>query len=81
MNQSFTVRCIVSAPNRNVRVSKGEYAARVFPHMTMRSARRKLLQAIRSDAPLHRALQRAGWSNTAHFITLSQMRILRRFGL
>lgn len=81
MAQSLTVRCIVSAPNRDVRVGKGEYAARVFPYMTTRSARRKLLQAILNDAPLQRALLRAGWSNTAHFITLPQMRILRRFGL
>lgn len=81
MNNSLTVRCTVSAPNRDVRVSKGEYAARVFPHMTPRSARRKLLQAILIDAELLRALQRAGWSSAAHFITLPQMRILRRYGL
>ncbi len=81
MNSTLTVRCTVSAPNRDVRVSKGEYAVRVFPHMTMRSARRKLLQAILIDAQLHRALLRAGWSSSAHFITLPQMRILRRYGL
>ncbi len=81
MNTTLTLRCTVSAPKREVRVSKGEYAASVFPHISVRTARRKLLQAILLDTALHRALVRAGWTTSSHYFTRPQLRILRKYGL
>lgn len=69
------------SPAYEIRVSKADYALRVFPGMSERCARRKLREAILLDGELRRQLLRAGWSSKSHSFTCGQIRVLRRFGL